>query len=61
MTSSTDRDNDDGVPVNELLTKDIKAKLCNSLVKNCERILKEIPIEDHRYKYWDVYTGNNNK
>ncbi|RHZ77182.1 hypothetical protein Glove_184g23 [Diversispora epigaea] len=47
----------DDDPVHKLLTKDIRKKLCNSLVKNCERILKEVPTEDHNYKHWDVYVG----
>lgn len=43
----------------QIITTEHKRILCDALLKQCNKILKEIP-PNNNYQYWDVYTGINN-
>lgn len=49
---------DDRVPevYNKIITAEYKALLQKALLRECTRILQEIPPE-REYPYWDVYVG----
>ncbi|CAB4484982.1 Lanthionine synthetase C-like protein [Rhizophagus irregularis] len=40
----------------QIITTEHKRILCDALLKQCNKILKEIP-PNNNYQYWDVYTG----
>jgi hypothetical protein len=42
----------------QIITTEHKRLLCDTLLKQCNKILIEIP-PNNNYQYWDVYTGIN--